>query len=48
MCIYLVYYVLYRLVQDINVVGAFRVIHYVARSMKKTGGGVREFHEPGF
>merc|ERR1712187_382423 len=27
-------------VQDVNVVGAFRVIHFVSRSMKKTGGGV--------
>jgi len=30
----------FQRVQDINVVGAFRVIHFVSRSMKNTGGGV--------
>merc|ERR1712100_1009074 len=30
----------FQLVQDVNVVGAFRVIHYVGKSMAKTGGGV--------
>eukprot|EP01062_Namystynia_karyoxenos_P058517 TRINITY_DN50044_c0_g1_i1.p1 TRINITY_DN50044_c0_g1~~TRINITY_DN50044_c0_g1_i1.p1 ORF type:complete len:320 (+),score=85.55 TRINITY_DN50044_c0_g1_i1:83-961(+) len=30
----------FQLVQDVNVVGAFRVLQAVARSMKKTGGGV--------
>lgn len=29
----------FQRVQDINVVGSFRVIHFVSRSMKKTGGG---------
>ncbi|CAE8738289.1 unnamed protein product, partial [Polarella glacialis] len=30
----------FQRVQDINVVGAFRVLHFVSRSMRKTGGGV--------
>merc|ERR1719401_1661780 len=30
----------FQRVQDVNVVGAFRVIKFVARSMEKTGGGV--------
>lgn len=30
----------FQRVQDINVVGAFRVLHFVGRSMRKTGGGV--------
>merc|ERR1712187_1039351 len=30
----------FQRVQDINVTGAFRVIHFVSRSMKQTGGGV--------
>merc|ERR1719150_1470747 len=29
----------FQRVQDINVVGSFRVMHFVSRSMKKTGGG---------
>lgn len=30
----------FQRVQDINVVGAFRVLHFVSLSMRKTGGGV--------